>query len=79
MSIRRSPGGSGWHVELLIAGRIHPWRVVAAQILLGSDWKRETFNLARLAQWSRLSPAGRRHWNVLFTRKWSGRHAPVSD
>ena len=70
-SVTRSPSGEGWHVELAVAGRKHPWRVVAVQAILGSDPKREVFNLARTARWGRLSPRARQCWNVLFTRKWS--------
>jgi hypothetical protein len=59
----------GWHVEIDIAKRIHPWRVIAIQAALGSDFRRETFNLRRTSRWSELPEVARDHWNVLFTRK----------
>lgn len=59
----------GWHVEIEIARQMHPWRVIAIQAVLGSDYRRETFNLRRTSQWSRLPAVARKHWNVLFSRK----------
>jgi hypothetical protein len=59
----------GWHVEIEVARRIHPWRVIAIQAVLGSDYRRETFNLRRTSQWSSLPAVARDHWNVLFSRK----------
>lgn len=59
----------GWHVEVEVARRLHPWRVIAIQAILGSDYRRETFNLRRTARWSELPAVARDHWNVLFVQK----------
>lgn len=66
-SVRRTR--RGWHVEVELRGRLHPWKVVALQAILGSDYRRETFNLRRVWNWRGLDSAARKHWNVLFTRK----------
>ena len=66
-SVRRTR--RGWHIEVAINRKIHPWRIIAAQAILGSDYRRETFNLRRTARWSGLPAVARDHWNVLFIRK----------
>lgn len=69
----------GWHVEVELRGRLHPWKVVALQAILGSDYRRETFNLRRVWNWRGLDSAARKHWNVLFTRKVHVVFSPETD
>lgn len=59
----------GWHLVIEVRRRVHPWRVIAAQAILGSDYRRETFNLRRTGRWRELSAVARSRWNVLFLRK----------
>lgn len=59
----------GYHLEIAIRRQWHPWRVIAVQAILGSDRRRETFNLRRVAAWRTLTPFARSRWNVLFTQK----------
>lgn len=59
----------GWHVEVSVSRSLHMWRIIAAQSILGSDYRRETFNLKRAAQWRSLPVSSRKRLNVLFTRK----------
>lgn len=55
----------GWHVGIAVTGRWSPWRLVAMQACLGSDWRREVFNVAKVQRVrNRRAP-----WNVLYTRK----------
>lgn len=63
----------GWHIEVEVKRRWHPWRVIAVQAILGSDWRRETYNLRRVAAWRALPGFARRRWNVLFDRKFTVR------
>lgn len=66
---------NGWHVEVFLVRPITPLRAIAAQAILGSDWRREALNLAK---WRRRHPRGsleRQEWNVLFTRKIGGNYA----
>lgn len=59
----------GWHLEVQCVGRLQPFGVVAAQAMLGSDWKREAFNMSRVRALRHANPAARAGWNVLFRRK----------
>lgn len=61
----------GWHLEIALSRTVHPWRLIAAQAILGSDYRRETFNLRRTGNWRRLSRRARDRWNVLFRRKFT--------
>jgi hypothetical protein len=57
----------GYHVELFAQCKIEPAQMVALQSILGSDYRRETFNLFR-ARMLPLAPGFWRqlgHWNVL--------------
>lgn len=54
----------GWHVRIRINIRLTSGEIVAAQALLGSDPKRERYNLARVICGAR--PAD---WNLLFESK----------
>lgn len=59
----------GWHLEVACVGRLSPMAIVAAQAMLGSDWKREAFNMSRVRALRHANPAARAGWNVLFRRK----------
>lgn len=59
ISIVRSRGG-GWHIRIMMDCRLDPPVIIALQAMLGSDWKRETFNLMRIL-WTEM-----KHWNTLF-------------
>jgi hypothetical protein len=65
--LKRHRTKRGYHVELLAHIRLTSSRMVALQAILGSDYRREAFNLFRAqalpfapAFWGRLP-----HWNVL--------------
>ena len=66
----------GWHV--LVKSRAAWLRddlaLVAAQAVLGSDAKREMFNLMRVVRLDRSTPLQRRRrrWNVFYRRKLKG-------
>lgn len=59
----------GWHVKIAVGRRCSPLVVVALQAILGSDPKRETFNLVRARTLPRASPEWRNRYSVLFGRK----------
>lgn len=59
ISIVRSKGG-GWHIRVKLKVMLDPLTIIALQCILGSDWRRETFNMVRVL-WTRIE-----HWNVLF-------------
>lgn len=59
----------GWHLEVECVGRLQPFGIVAVQAMLGSDWKREAFNIGRVRGLRTANPAARDGWNVLFRRK----------
>lgn len=69
----------GWHVTVGIKGHVPILIVVAAQACLGSDLKRETFNLARAVKLTRIEPRltvpvfWMKRVNVLYQRKLGGR------
>lgn len=56
----------GWHVVITIAQSIAPTSLVAAQAILGSDWRRESFNLLRARHLARVGPQWRQRFNVLY-------------
>jgi len=70
-ALNRSSGGVGWHLRVCVTGRHGPARVVLAQSLLGSDWRREAFNLARARGLRGAGELARTRWNVLYGRKWT--------
>lgn len=57
---------TGENVELLDA------EIVAVQLALGSDYKRELFNLSRVRMLPFLPPMWRKRWNVLYHRHYKG-------
>lgn len=62
--IRYDRTARGWHVVIRLRRRLRCGELVALQALLGSDPKRERYNLFRVLCGAR--PAG---WNLLFSRK----------
>ena len=64
----------GWHVRAGVCGQVEPSVVVAVQAIMGSDWKRETYNLVRARGLARAPAFWRQQgrWNVLYARKLEG-------
>lgn len=62
----------GWHVVIGVAGRVSMVRVILLQALLGSDWKRESFNSRRALAWRHVPAFWRVRANVLYTRHARG-------
>ena len=54
----------GWHVLVGVEAELSPLMIVAAQAILGSDLKREAFNLMRVQRPRR--GFFRERWNVLY-------------
>jgi len=74
VSYTRSPGGRGWHVCAQVQPRPRSAvEVVALQLLLGSDPKREAHNVnrARRVDAGQVPRYFRSRWNVLYTRRSS--------
>jgi hypothetical protein len=68
----------GWHVTLAVAGRVALWRVVLLQAVCGSDWRRETYNAARVVVARQVDLVWRERINVLYKRHYRhvrGTHA----
>lgn len=60
----------GWHISLYVRRRLSPLEIVALQAILGSDWKRELFNLARARGLAAAPSFWRKdRWNVFYARK----------
>jgi hypothetical protein len=59
----------GWHLIITVSRNLHAWKVIAIQAILGSDYRRETFNLRRTGNWRDLPTNARKKWNVLFVQK----------
>lgn len=57
----------GWHVVVGVRKRLTPALIVAAQAVLGSDYKREAFNLMRVQGLAHVPPFWRGRWNVLYS------------
>lgn len=60
----------GWHVTVAVRQRMALLRVVCAQAVLGSDWKREIFNSRRALATRRTSAFWRERANVLYVRHY---------
>lgn len=60
----------GYHVVITVRQRLSPWRIVFAQAVLGSDWKREIFNSRRVIAWRTVPAFWRARWNVLYARHY---------
>lgn len=71
---RRSPSGTGWHIEIAVTPQPqHPIEVVALQSILGSDPLRESCNLRRAHTFFGVSKFWRNRWNVLYKKPRKGR------
>lgn len=62
----------GYHVVIAVRGRVALWRVVLLQAVLGSDWKREAYNSARVTSMRAIPPFWRKRLNVLYARHYRG-------
>lgn len=69
--IDRRRTANGWHVVVTVRERLSPAFTVAMQAVLGSDPKRELYNLFRVRQLRKVPKLWRHpdRWNVLFHRK----------
>lgn len=65
----RSPGGSGWHVEIAVTPLPSREDTVALQAMLGSDPLRESCNLRRVR-------AIRRGARTFWMERWNTLYAP---
>lgn len=70
-TMRRHRTARGWHVEVYGTLKLDAGQMVALQAVLGSDFRREAFNLYRVTRlpdapkfWRRLG-----NWNVLHAQK----------
>lgn len=69
-SVRLERSRRGWHVRIALAGRrLPPSAIVAIQAILGSDYRREVFNLFRALQLPGAPAFWRSRHNVLYHRK----------
>lgn len=64
--VRQDRTRHGWHFVIAVARTLSPQRVVLVQSLLGSDWRRETFNARRVARLPYVLPLWRSRYNVLY-------------
>jgi hypothetical protein len=60
----------GHHVVIHVNRRLSFMRTVLIQALLGSDWKRETFNSRRASAWRNVPAFWRNRANVLYNRHY---------
>ena len=58
----------GWHVVIWWRYAMQPWEHLALQAILGSDWRREAMNFARLAA-GRSDRFSMERWNILYQEK----------
>lgn len=65
-----SSGGRGIHVVILLRESLPASLVVSLQLLCGSDWRRETFNLVRVKNLRHATVFWRQRWNTLYSQKW---------
>jgi hypothetical protein len=66
IELKRSSSGKGWHMIVTWNRDFSHTGTVYLQYLLGSDPKRESFNLQRVLSGG---TEGRDDWNILFERK----------
>lgn len=61
----------GFHVYITTSEpfKPEPEFIVAVQLILMSDWKREVFNLDRIVKGRKLGNLDKMNWNVLFSVK----------
>lgn len=67
VAIRYDRTQRGWHVVVGIQEKVRPALIVAAQAILGSDYKREAFNLMRVQSLAHVPRFWRERWNVLYS------------
>lgn len=65
--VRYSKSRRGWHVVIRVNRGLDALVIVALQSVLGSDPKREAFNLARVM--AGYNKNGAKRWNILYRRK----------
>lgn len=68
------PSSSGFtHIEIMLDRRVAPIEALALQVVLGSDIRRESFNLQRVERiiFGKIPAYWRKRWNVLYQRKLS--------
>lgn len=65
----KSPGGNGHHVMVKLADGVPALAAVAIQAILGSDWRREAFNLQRALVLAEAPDFWHYRWNVLYASK----------
>lgn len=63
---------NGYHVVIHVAQRVSFARVILLQAVLGSDWRRETFNSRRANAWRNVPAFWRNRANVLYQRHYHG-------
>jgi hypothetical protein len=63
----------GVHVKIRLREKLHPLIVVLIQSLMGSDWKRESYNACRVLNLmkhpEKYSETAKGLWNVLYYKK----------
>lgn len=59
----------GWHVTIELERDVTALELVAMQAILGSDPRRETFNLVRVRNLADVPPCWEERWNVLYSAK----------
>jgi hypothetical protein len=69
-----TPTRHGWHVVVRIRQRLSPALIVAAQAILGSDYRREMFVFRRVRSLRRVPPEWREahRWNTLYSSHTRG-------
>jgi hypothetical protein len=81
--VKRRRTARGWHVVVYypaeLVAYVPPLQIVALQALLGSDWKREGFNLVRVLNLKDAPEAWQTRWNVLYTQKFGAVDFGVRD
>jgi hypothetical protein len=65
-AVRYDKTRRGWHVLIFVRRKLAPRTVVALQAILGSDYRRETFNLLRVLSLAKRPMFWRERWNVLY-------------
>jgi len=74
LSQRRSPSGTGWHLELQVTPAPRScFEAVALQSVLGSDLAHEACNLnrARMVETGQVRGWWAKRWNVLYRKGWT--------
>lgn len=64
-----SASGRGVHVGIVLKKPLPVEEIVLLQATLGSDWKRELFNVSRLRVLGALPTFWQQRWNVLYAEK----------